>query len=103
MDVLDSLLALSKKITNQTNKDHELFYEEYFYIQGYKITCYFVYESVTVNIKKGCNLKSYIFEFNGGKYGEKEKNKIESIFNLNPDLPPDLIIQELNKIGVKEL
>lgn len=100
-ELLNSLLALNKIIKNLKDDDNSI-HESTFYINRYKITLYFIYESVVINIRRGCTLNSYILEFKNNRYGEEEVKKIKLISSL-PDLPPDLIIQELNKIGVNEL
>jgi len=100
-ELLNSLLTLNKIIKNLKDDDNSI-HESTFHINRYKITLYFIYESVTINIRRGCTLHSYVLEFKDGKYGEEEIKKIKLISSL-PDLPTDLIIRELNKIGVKEL
>ena len=101
-EFLKCLLTLNRIFKNSPKDYDGIVHSEEFNICNYRFTLFFIYDSVTVNIKFGCNFRSYMIEFKNEKFGDEEKKIARIILSL-PDLPPDMIINKLNQIGVKEL
>ncbi len=103
-EFLKSLLSLSTIIENKTKQnEYENVEQIRFEIGEYKFQLFCVYHSITITVWSGNNFNVFVFVFNKeNKIGEAEIKEAEKFFNI-VHLPPDLIIQELNKIGVKEL
>ena len=99
IEFLKILLSLTK-IADSKKKDEMMIYK--FNIQKYKFSIFCVYSSSTINIWCGNNFNVFVFLFKDGEFGEGEIKEGEKFFNII-HLPPDLVINELNKIGVKEL
>ena len=98
-EFLKSLLCLSKIADKQKDDEMKTFK---FNIEKYKFTIFCIYQSCTVNVWWGNNFNVFIFVFKDDKIDENEINAGKKLFNVI-HLPPNLVTQELNKIGVKEL
>ena len=101
-ELLKCLLTLSRIFKDACKEFDGIVHQEEFYLCRCKFTLFFVYDSITINVNAGCNFKSFLLEFEDDKYGEEERKIARMILSL-PGLPPDLLIQKLNQIGVKEL
>ncbi len=101
-ELLNALCNISI-ISDKNEKNHNDEVSKYrFTIEGSSLTIFFVYGSAVVNVWKGNNFDAFIFIFKNGRWGENEVKEMEK-FISSTRLPPNLIIQELNQIGVKEL
>ena len=72
-----------------------------FSINEFKFNLFCVYNSVTVNIWWNNNFNIFVFMI-GDQFEETNIKEAEKLFDIIR-LPPNLVIGELNKIGVKEL
>ena len=102
MEILNALCGLSNIMDKKNNKDDQTVIQKHFIINGYEFQLNFIYQSIVINIWHGNNYDVFVFKFENGKYGDREIEEIKKM-KSSIHLPPNLIIQELNKIGVKEL
>lgn len=101
-EFLKSLLNLSIIIENKIKQNEDV-QQIKFTIGKYKFQLFCIYNSITITVWSGNNFNVFVFMFNKeNKIGEAEIKEVKNFFNV-VHLPPNLIEQELNKIGIKEL
>ena len=107
MKKIEELLTILKsisKIADSKKKEYEDEMEQFrFNINECSFAVYCIYGTVTVNVWERNNFHIFVFIFSDdGESDGKNVKEAEKLFN-SIRLPPDLIIGELNKIGVSEL
>ena len=101
-EILQLLLTLSN-ISNKKSKEYPEEMTKYqFKIREYNFTLYFIYNSLTINIWHGSNFHIFVFIFHDEKHKITNDKEIKKFLNI-VHISPDLIINELNKIGVNEI
>lgn len=101
-ELLNALCNISIISETKEKKNGDEIFKYRFSINNISLTIFFVYESAVINIWKGNNFDTFVFIFKNGSWGANEIKEIEKFISTT-HLPPNLIIQEINKIGVKEL
>ena len=101
-ELLNALCNISIISGMKEKKDSDEIFKCHFSINDISLTIFFAYESAVINIWKGNNFDAFMFLFKNGRWSENEIKEMEK-FISSTRLPPNLIIQELNQIGDKEL
>ena len=102
LEILRSLCYIFQRKKSKNDDDY-YFDQNSFVLYQYKIKLNFIYNSVSVVITYNNTFNVIIFHFNGrDEFGIENVRSVQSLLSII-DLPPDLIINKLTQIGVKEV
>ena len=100
-DFLKGISNLSSISDKKKGENYENVGRFNFNIEGYKFSIYCIYKTACINVWHGDNLNvfAFVFDIQNGRKDFEEAEKFFKVIHL----PPNLIINELTRIGVNEL